>query len=199
MHTISRVYWHNLVHARCQGSTLHLSLHQNRGEAHTYGTSSYIVMRAEFTYVCFACVPVDGIYTYIKEQRGAQSTDQPRSNASSLVIYSRAINPFASAASPQPEKIWKSDLLPDSLIYTRQDIVARMAGRIAIVRPVSILFSKLMENTIDFNVRDIILYHVVRPGLWYTMVLRYIRKFIISSIVGILSLSLFSIRLLKII
>lgn len=142
---------------------------------------------------------MDGIYTYIKEQRGAQSTDQPRSNASSLVIYSRAINPFASAASPQPEKIWKLDLLPDSLIYTRQDIVARMAGRIAIVRPVSILFSKLMENTIDFNIRDIILYHVVRPGLSYTMVLRYIRKFIISSIVGILSLSLFSIRLLKII
>lgn len=128
-------------------------------------------MRAESTYVCFARVPVDGIYTYIKEQRGAQSTDQPRSNASSLVIYSRAINPFASAASPQPEKIWKSDLLPDSLIYTRRDIVdgihdGRSNRNCSIngICPVSIRLLKVINNgnRIGFNIRDIIL-----RRLWY--------------------------------
>lgn len=160
--------------------------------AHTHGTSSYIVMRAESTYVCFACVPVDGIYTYIKEQRGAQSTDQPRSNASSLVIYSRAINPFASAASPQPEKIWKSDLLPDSLIYTRRDIVdgihdGRSNRNCSIngICPVSIRLLKVINNgnRIGFNIRDIIL-----RRLWYTAI--YLR-WMHCSIVGIFSISLF--------
>lgn len=70
---------------------------------------------------------MEGIYAYIKDQRGAQSTNQPRSNASSLVIYSGAINPFAFAAPlPSPEKIWKSDLLAYSLIYTRQDILDKL-------------------------------------------------------------------------
>lgn len=46
---------------------------------------------------------------HISKTSVCSSVDQLRSNASSLVIYGGAINPFVSVGSP-PEKIWKSDL-----------------------------------------------------------------------------------------
>lgn len=119
------IQWHAITHiharsalynVRCR-STLHLSLHQNR---ETRRRAKRVLHRHAYRVhvrVCnLARVCMEGIYAYIKDQRGAQSTNQPRSNASSLIIYSGAINPFAFAASPFPGedlKVRSAGLLPN--------------------------------------------------------------------------------------